>query len=61
MNAKIFKNIISAIPDDAEIMLETKPDEEWQYLKSIQIRYDCVIDNPITLYFNFSDLRECNT
>ena len=55
MNAKIFKNIISAIPDDAEIMLETKPDEDWQYLKSIQIRDDSDSDNPITVYLNFSD------
>ena len=29
MKAKLFKKLIAALPDDAEIMLETKPDEEW--------------------------------
>lgn len=55
MNAKIFKNIISAIPDDAEIMLETKPNEEWQILKSVIIRDISDSDDPVTVYLNFSD------
>ena len=37
MKAKLFKKLIAALPDDAEIMLETKPDAEWQPLKSVQI------------------------
>lgn len=53
MNAKIFKNIISSIPDDAEIMIETKPDAEWEHLKSISVRDDS--DNLVTVYLNFSD------
>lgn len=55
MNAKIFKSIISAIPDDAEIMLETKPDEEWQNLKSVIIRDISDNDDPVNVYLNFSD------
>lgn len=55
MNAKIFKAIIAAIPDNAEIMVETKPDEEWLHLKSVDIRDDYDSDDPVTVYLNFSD------
>lgn len=55
MNAKIFKNIISAIPDDAEIMIETKPDEEWEFLKSIIVRDDPDNGDSLIVYLNFSD------
>ena len=50
MDAKIFKAIISAIPDNAEIMIETKPDKEWQNLKSVSIRDTPDSDDFVTVY-----------
>lgn len=39
MKAKLFKKLIAALPDDAEIMLETKPDDE----------------DTVAVYLNYSD------
>ena len=55
MDAKIFKAIISAIPDNAEIMVETEPDKEWEKLKSVSIRDVPYSDDPVTVYLNYSD------
>lgn len=55
MKAKLFKKLIAALPDDAEIMLETKPDEEWQSLKSVQIGESPDDENTVAVYLNYSD------
>lgn len=55
MDTKTFKKIIAAIPDDAEILIETKVDQEWSPLKSVQIRESPDDENKISVYINFSD------
>lgn len=55
MKAKLFKKLISALPDDAEIMLETKPDAEWQLLKSVQIGESPEDEDTVAVYLNYSD------
>lgn len=55
MRAKLFKKLISALPDDAEIMLETKQDEEWQPLKSVQIGESPDDEDTVAVYLNYFD------
>ena len=55
MKAKLFKKLIAALPDDAEIMLETKPDEEWEPLKLAQIGESPDDEDTVAVYLNYSD------
>ena len=55
MKAKLFKKLIAALPDDAEIMLETKQDEEWQPLKSVQIGENPDDEDTVAVYLNYFD------
>ncbi len=55
MKIKLFKKLIAVLPDDAEIMLETKPNEEWQPLKSAQIEDSPDNENSVVIYLNYSN------
>lgn len=55
MKTNLFKKLIAALPDDAEIMLEAKPNEEWQSLKSVQIEESPDNEDAIVVYLNYSD------
>lgn len=55
MNAKLFKNIIASIPDDAEIWVEKVPEGQWVPLKSIRITKEEDTDASACIYLNFSD------
>jgi hypothetical protein len=43
------------LPDDAKIMLEIKPDEEWKPLKSVQIGESPDDEGTVAVYLNYSD------
>ena len=55
MDAKLFKQIIASIPDDAEILIEKEQNQEWMPLKTIHIREDGDTDASACIYLNFSD------
>lgn len=55
MKVKLFKKLIAALPDDVEIMLETKPNAEWQPLKSVQIGESPEDEDTVAVYLNYSD------
>lgn len=55
MDTRVFKSIIAAIPDNSEILIETKADEEWSPLKSVQVREHPDDESMIAVYINFSE------